>query len=139
MAPSWVLGGCPLDPADAIREAAFQCAVDSLQCATTRRNENPALGTACPGPDAWTAFEQVKVKYPSSKSDSRKSLIIKGLLTEFQQGETRSGLFGQVTGDSPSRVLDGLPAVRNSSALPRAATTYGNACRVTEHLASTRF
>ena len=43
-----------------------------------------------------SAFDQVKVKYPSSKSDSRNSLIIDGLSGALHRGKNLSELFDQV-------------------------------------------
>ena len=42
------------------------------------------------------AFDQLKVKYSSSKSDSQNSLIINGLPGAFHHGENFSELFDQV-------------------------------------------
>ena len=47
---------------------------------TWRQGANPALGIACCGLGMLAALDQMKVKYPSSKSGSRKSLITNSLL-----------------------------------------------------------
>lgn len=49
-----------------------------------RKSNNPKLEITCSGRDARPVLDQSKVKYPSSKSDSRKLLIINSLLTAFQ-------------------------------------------------------
>ena len=103
-----------------------------------RQSANPALGIACSGRDARPALDQLKVKYPSSKSDPRKPLIMNSLLIVFQHGETCSWLFRQVTDSGPSRSPDAMSVVCNRSTLaPKASTIYGNVCRVPEHLVTT--
>ena len=98
---------------------------------TWRLSANPGVGDRVLCLGMWATLDQLKVKYPSSKSDPRKPLIMNSLLTAFQHGETCSWLFRQVTDSGPSRSPDAMSVVCNSSTLaPKASTIYGNVCRV---------
>ena len=61
-----------------------------------RRVAALALGIVCLNLDAWAAFDQMKVKYPSSNSDSRKPLNINDLLGDFLPRNACTEPFGQV-------------------------------------------
>ena len=93
---------------------------------SNRQSASRTLEVTCSGRDARLVLDQLKVKYPSSKSSSRKSLILNSLLTAFQQGETCSWQFGQVTGSGASRSPDAKSVVCNRYAAPEADTIYGN-------------